>query len=133
MKRERIFSICYLFFLCLSLGDYVFPEIQRAWSNHQTDIINSIKHRNVQLSIDGQCDSPGHSATYCTVSAMDVSTNKILDYQIVDVKEVKNSQGKLFLTEHIVEILKMPCYLYLFSFVILSYVSYGEGGFYSCC
>ena len=41
----------------------------------------------LQLSIDGQCDSPGHNATYCTVSAMDVSTSKILDYKIIDVKE----------------------------------------------
>lgn len=75
-------------------GNYVFPEIQNAWSSHQLQLIQEIRKDNkLQLSIDGQCDSPGHNATYCTVSAMDVDTNKIVDYKIVDVKEVKNSQS----------------------------------------
>ena len=49
--------------------------------------------RQVELSIDGQCDTPGHNVTYCTVSSMDIHTNKIIDFNVVDVKEVRNSQG----------------------------------------
>lgn len=53
-----------------------------------------LDNRPVELGIDGQCDSPGHSATYCTVTAIDVKTEKVLDINVLDVKEVKNSQGK---------------------------------------
>ena len=42
--------------------------------------------RSLDLALDGQCDSPGHNASYNTVSAMDVSNNKILNFRIVHVK-----------------------------------------------
>lgn len=75
-------------------GDYVFPEIDKAWKAHQQDIIEEIHHsgRKLHLALDGQCDTPGHNASYSTVSALDVCTNKIIEYSIVHVKEVKNSQ-----------------------------------------
>lgn len=47
----------------------------------------------ISLGVDGQCDSPGHNATYCTVTAMDTETDKVVDISVVDVGEVKNSQG----------------------------------------
>lgn len=75
-------------------GEYVFPEIHRFWSEHQQALLCSASEQHLQLAIDGQCDSPGHSATYCTVSAVDTITEKILDFNVVDVKEVKNSQGQ---------------------------------------
>ena len=65
------------------------------WKNHQQEIVNQAKNETLDLAIDGQCDSPGFNATYCTVSSMDIKTDKILDYQIVDVKEVNNSQGNV--------------------------------------
>ena len=71
----------------------MFPEIDIYWDRHQKELLQSINEP-VQLAIDGQCDSPGHSATYCTVTAMDLNTEKILNFEIIDVKEVKNSQGK---------------------------------------
>ena len=78
----------------ISVGDYVFPEIDSAWKKHQKEMLREVKvsKKPFELSIDGQCDSPGQNATYCTVSAMDNKTEKIVDFQIVDVKEVKNSQ-----------------------------------------
>ena len=76
------------------LGEYIFPEIHSAWERHQKKILDEIHpDRNLDVTIDGQCDSPGHNATYCTVSAMDLYTSKIIQFNIVDVKEVKNSQG----------------------------------------
>lgn len=38
------------------------------------------------LAVDGQRDSPGHNAIYNTVSAMDVDSNKIVNFNIVHVK-----------------------------------------------
>ena len=42
--------------------------------------------RTLSLAVDGQCDSPGHNATYNTATALDVKTNKVLDIKIVHVK-----------------------------------------------
>ena len=47
------------------------------------------KSRNVAVlesAVDGQCDSPGHSATYNTVSATDAETNKVINFRVVHVK-----------------------------------------------
>ena len=69
-------------------GDFVFPEIDHAWRKEQQAQIAEIKEsdREIELAVDGQCDSPGHNATYSTVSAMDVVTNKILNFKVVHVK-----------------------------------------------
>ena len=40
---------------------------------------------------DGRCDSPGHSASFCTYSLMDLTTNVGLLIQVVHVSKVKNS------------------------------------------
>ena len=92
---------------CISFtGDYVFPEINKAWDEHQKFQISEItaSGRSLELGLDGQCDSPGHNATYCTVSAMDAETNKVLDFKVVNVKEVKNSQGKISLKSCLLDI-----------------------------
>ena len=69
-------------------GDFVFPEINHAWGKEQKRQIEEItaSGRNLQLAVDGQCDTPGHNATYSTVSAMDSETNKLLNFRIVHVK-----------------------------------------------
>ena len=66
------------------------------WQEHQQGVVADViqSGNNLELGIDGQCDSPGHNATYCTVTAMDAKANKIVDLKVVNVKEVKNSQGK---------------------------------------
>ena len=69
-------------------GNFVFPEIDHAWRKDQQQQVDEIKQsgRSLDLALDGQCDSPGHNASYNTVSAMDVSNNKILYFRIVHVK-----------------------------------------------
>ena len=69
-------------------GNFVFPEIDHAWRKNQKEQIEEIKssERELELSVDGQCDSPGHNATYSTVTAMDTKTNKVLNFKIVHVK-----------------------------------------------
>ena len=46
---------------------------------------------NLALSGDGRCDSPGHSATYCTYSLMDMNSNLVLSSNVIKVSESKNS------------------------------------------
>ena len=42
--------------------------------------------RVLELAVDGQSDSPGHSATYNAVSAIDAETNKVINFRVVYVK-----------------------------------------------
>ena len=60
--------------------------------------IKNIKQTLVRLvpSVDGQCDSPVHYVAHCAVTSIDIKTDKVLDIQVVNVKEVKNSQGVYF-------------------------------------
>ena len=55
---------------------------------NQREQINEIREsgRSLYLAADGQCDSPGHNATYNTMTMLDTKTNKILDFSIVHVK-----------------------------------------------
>ena len=69
-------------------GNFVFPEVDHAWRRDQQLQIQEIidSGRQLELAVDGQCDTPGHNATYSTVSAMDAYTNKILNFRIIHVK-----------------------------------------------
>ena len=42
--------------------------------------------RVLELAVDGQSDSSGHSATYNAVSATDAETNKVINFRVVYVK-----------------------------------------------
>ena len=55
---------------------------------NQGEQINEIREseRSLYLAADGQCDSPGHNATYNTMAMLDTKTNKILDFSIIHVK-----------------------------------------------
>ena len=43
------------------------------------------------LAGDGRCDSPGYNAKYGTYSLIEVTTEKIIDFSLVQVSEVANS------------------------------------------
>ena len=47
------------------LGDYVIPEISKAWKSHQKYVIKELQktQQAVDVGVDGQCDSPGYNAT----------------------------------------------------------------------
>ena len=74
---------------------YVFPVIDTYWQAEQNRVFNSLKDRGepVTLAGDGRCDSPGHSAKYGTYTMLDVKSNKIVDFKVVSVCEVKNSNA----------------------------------------
>ena len=42
---------------------------------------------------DGHCDSPGHNAKYGRYTMIDQETNKIVDFKVVQVSEVNNSNA----------------------------------------
>ena len=47
----------------------------------------------VVLGGDGRCDSPGHSAKYCSYSLIDLENSKILEMHLVQSSEVSSSNA----------------------------------------
>ena len=74
---------------------YVFPVIDTHWEKEQTRLINTLKDwvEPVTLAGDGRCDSPGHSAKYGTYTMLDVASDQVVDFKVVSVCEVKNSNA----------------------------------------
>ena len=71
--------------------DILWPVIQDAWNKKQSELFDELQGQQVKLSGDGRCDSPGHTAKYGTYTVMDSETDKVVDFQIVQKSEVKNS------------------------------------------
>lgn len=67
------------------------PIINQEYLLQQEAILNSLPSEGVRLSGDGRCDSPGYSAKYCTYSLMDMSSNKIVTSNVVQVTEASSS------------------------------------------
>ncbi|XP_053389672.1 uncharacterized protein LOC128552654 [Mercenaria mercenaria] len=72
---------------------YYVPSVMSVWTSHQARLADTVSKagRTVKLGGDARCDSPGHTAKYGSYSVMDLEKNKILDCQLVQSNEVKNS------------------------------------------
>ncbi|XP_078365926.1 uncharacterized protein LOC144650142 [Oculina patagonica] len=72
---------------------YVFPVVKTAWKDQQEKVFDEIKlnESGAVLAGDGRCDSPGHSAKYCTYTFLDTVSQKVVDFKVVSVTEVANS------------------------------------------
>ena len=72
---------------------YVFPVVTTTWKEQQAEIFADLKSRETEavLAGDGRCDSPGHCAKYCTYTLLDVESQKVVDFKVVVVSEVANS------------------------------------------
>lgn len=72
---------------------YLFPAVSNAWEQHQEAALAFVAGQPLELSGDARCDSPGHSAKYCTYSLMDQRTNTILDFQLVQFLRLETQPG----------------------------------------
>ncbi|XP_068736804.1 uncharacterized protein [Montipora capricornis] len=75
--------------------NYLHAAVERTYREQQSSLLDSIKAEGKELILggDGRCDSPGHSAKYGSYSLTDLEQNKILDSQLVQSNEVKNSNA----------------------------------------
>ena len=78
---------------CTIQDSYLFPVINEVWEQEQHTVFNDLKGKDLWLSGDGRCDSPGHSAKYGSYIMIDQITDKIVDFQIVQVSEVTSSNA----------------------------------------
>eukprot|EP00731_Ephydatia_muelleri_P024187 Em0016g458a len=76
--------------------EYLYPVVHTAYVQQQRTVTEFLRGKPLQLSGDGRCDSPGHSAKYCTYSLMDSVTDLILDYSLVQVTEQWGDGDGLF-------------------------------------
>ena len=70
---------------------YLWPVVNNGYLTQQNEILRSFRGQPLVLAGDGRCDSPGHNAKYGTYSLMEVITEKIVDFSLVQVSEVANS------------------------------------------
>lgn len=70
---------------------YLWPVVNHKYLIQHRELLQSLRGDSLVLAGDGRCDSPGHNAKYGTYSIMHVPTEKILDFSLVQVTEVANS------------------------------------------
>ncbi|CAJ0961861.1 unnamed protein product [Ranitomeya imitator] len=70
---------------------FLFPAIDIAWKTEQANVKKEIITKNIIVSGDGQCDSPGHSAKYCVYTVMDTISDKIIDFEVVQQTQCTSS------------------------------------------
>ncbi|KAJ8049969.1 hypothetical protein HOLleu_02957 [Holothuria leucospilota] len=70
---------------------YLVPEVNSAWVKDQSLLISSLKGKSLSIVGDGRCDSPGYSAKYCSYTLMDIETEKVVDFELVQVSETGSS------------------------------------------
>lgn len=68
------------------------PTIRMYYNNQSQRILNQISNENrqVHLSIDVQYDSPKQNAFYCTVTAIEALSKKIIGFATVSRNEITN-------------------------------------------
>lgn len=71
--------------------DYLWPAVHSTWDYERQTLWGSLEGRNVRLAGDGRCDSPGYSAKFCTYSMMDLDSNKVVDFELVQVTQATSS------------------------------------------
>ncbi|XP_069472905.1 uncharacterized protein [Ambystoma mexicanum] len=71
--------------------DYLFPAISEAWRMEKMSMESTFAGKRFRLAGDGQCDSPGFSAKYCTYHFQDMESKKIVSSVVVQVSQSTSS------------------------------------------
>ncbi len=68
---------------------YLQPSVIQRWRDTQATLIQHLKDRGQPLILggDGRADSPGHCAKYGVYTMMELTTFKIIDVQLVQVRK----------------------------------------------
>ena len=72
---------------------FLFPTVNKKFVEHQAEVLREVQNTEVVAGGDACCDSPGHSAKYGTYSIVDTESSKVLDFSLLQVTEVKNSNA----------------------------------------
>lgn len=74
---------------------YIVPSTLSCWQFQQSTMFEQLRNSGQKLKLggDARCSSPGHTAKYGSYTLMDAQTSKVIDVQLVQSNEVKNSYG----------------------------------------
>lgn len=61
-------------------------SISKVWKEEQTALLTAMRGSQLHLAGDGRADSPGYSAKYGTYTLLDTHINKILHFEVVQVR-----------------------------------------------
>ena len=75
---------------------FLVPVVMSYWQQEQEALIEDMlarvdRGKEIKIAGDGQCDSPGFSAKYCTYSLMDQQNGKIVNFNVKQVTECTSS------------------------------------------
>lgn len=73
------------------LNKFIYGGIDYCWLEEKDKIKQKLQKNPVYLVGDGQCDSPGFSAKYCTYTVMEMESELILDFETVQVSQTTSS------------------------------------------
>ncbi|XP_074649035.1 uncharacterized protein LOC141904348 [Tubulanus polymorphus] len=72
--------------------NYLHDAVSSVWEASRSALVNKLPGPRL-LAGDGRCDSMGHSAKFGSYTLMDLITNKVIAFQLVQSNEVKNSNA----------------------------------------
>ncbi|CAN7950596.1 unnamed protein product, partial [Ixodes hexagonus] len=72
-----------------SQTSYLLPAVKQVYNRHNTELLEGLRGKSIDLAGDGRCDSPGFSAKFCTYSFHEAVTKKIIQIEQVQVHEVR--------------------------------------------
>lgn len=74
---------------------YMLGITNEAWKMEQNMIVSQSHQRELLLSGDGRCDSPGYNAKYMTYSLFDQVLNKVISVSLTQVTEVGGVSNRM--------------------------------------
>nr|XP_006008217.1 PREDICTED: uncharacterized protein LOC102345701 [Latimeria chalumnae] len=70
---------------------YIIPAINTMWKTHQELALHQCQGEKLHLGRDVHCCTPGHYTKYGSYTMINLADGKVLDIQLVQSNEVKNS------------------------------------------
>ena len=85
----------------------LFPTVQRVWDLEKTALLAMQRdnEEGVTLSGDGRADSPGHSAKFGSYTTLELTVNKVIDVELVQVKYLMGCYNN---TAEVICIISLP-------------------------
>ena len=67
--------------------EYLWPAISSVWNFEQQALLTSLREKNTKLNLsgDGRADSPGFCAKYGSYTLIEMSCNKVVHFELVQV------------------------------------------------
>ncbi|XP_042148943.1 uncharacterized protein LOC121837391 [Ixodes scapularis] len=68
---------------------YLLSTVKQVYERRNTELLEGLRGKAIDLAGDGRCDSPGFSAKYCIYTFHEATTKKIIHMEQVQVGEVR--------------------------------------------